>query len=175
MNRMILIPLSVLACGVMLIAISYAFSVFRAPVAAAPVTTAEQIPFTPENPAYHLPRVASLGGISGPVSAITKSGITIGTGEGMEIIRISSETKVYQKGGAKDEQAYQEELAAFRALVVQAGGTDEIFIAPDRFETTPLSLEDIDVGDVVEIRTEGTTVGVSEPHAITIFRITATQ
>lgn len=129
-------------------------------------------PLSADNPASKLfhtsEKLSTMGGL---VQSISRTEITVGSESAPQTVRIDSSTKIYQRGAEKSSEKYDAEFAEFSALLRQAAGATEVFVAPDRFETTPLSYSDISKGDLVLIRT----VGEGELTAIAIYRLPPVQ
>ncbi len=122
---------------------------------------------TQENPAFQLPHASGFGMLIGQVADVSGSTLTLTLGSTSISARISTETAVYAQGADKSPAQYEKELDAFRTTLRYAAGSDQQFFAPDRFETTMLSLTDLAVGDFVRVRTDGS----NQPTALVIYRI----
>lgn len=127
---------------------------------------------TPDNPAYQLKhtqnRLTTVGGL---VISISPSAVVLGPESASQTIRITSATEIYLRGEEKSKEEYDKEFAEFDKLLKSAVGTTEIFVAPDRYRNTPISVADIAAGDLLLVKIDDT----SAPVAVTIYKLPKTQ
>lgn len=126
---------------------------------------------TPDNPASKLPHSENVGFAGGPVVSITDTQVTVGISNETQLVALTPETEYYEQGPQKTREEYDQEFAAFQEILRYAAGTTEIFMAPERFKTIPLTRSDIAIGDILNIRTDGAV----PPTALTIYRLPSTQ
>lgn len=107
---------------------------------------------TPEgeaNPAAALSHYAGYAPTPFTISAVGSNSITGSfNGGAAQTLAVTSQTEIYAKGAQKGSAEFQKEMAEFQQKM-QYADTNDIYVAPDPYEHTPLSLSDLHTGELV--------------------------
>jgi hypothetical protein len=115
---------------------------------------------TPQGPVSGVPifhttvfgKVTAVGNGSITVAASSQSmpGAPQSTSTTPTVVTINSNTAIYKEGALKSQAEFQQEAAAFKQKI-QNAGPGVIYVAPDQYTHVALTLSDIAVGDIVSV------------------------
>lgn len=122
-----------------------------------PASTSSPAHLTPEkgqtNPSTTIPHYASYAPQPFTITGVSGNSITgtyVSDPNTSVTLSITSSTDIYGKGAMKSEADYEQELAAFQKKM-QYADTNDIYVAPDKFVHTPLTLADLKTGMTVVV------------------------